>query len=290
MLAYLLLRVFVLFFRFLPFFVIHQISSFLCFLFFHVLRIRRNQIEESLSLSFPEKKQKEICSLAQKTYQNACDVACETLKSFSMTQVEIQKRVEIFGLEKFEDLAFQKKSCVVYFSHMCNWEWLVALGSKLPVKAVDVYKRIHNKRIDDFVLARRNLCGADLVDQRSFSRYLSRLIRQRFQRKDPRVFILISDHRPRPYQESFEHDFLGRKTSFVLGPEKIAKKFELDTFYLKMTRKRRGLYRMDLIPLGKASQESPLGNLTGEFVKTLERDVKERPSDWFWFHNRWKSM
>ena len=288
MLAYLLLRFLVLFFKFLPFSVIHQISSFLCFISFYVLRLRRNQIEDSLSFSFPEKKQKEIHDLAWKVYRNACDTACETLKSFSMTQKEIQKRVEIVGLEGFEELALQKKSCVVYFSHMCNWEWLVALGSRLPVKAVDVYKRIHNERVDHFVLSRRNLCGADLVDQSQFSRYLAKLIRQRFHRENPRVFLLISDHRPRPYQESLEHNFLGRKTRFVLGPEKIARKFELDTFYLKMTRKRRGFYRMDLIPFGKASQDKSLGLLTEKFVKTLEKDVRERPSDWFWFHNRWK--
>ena len=289
MFAYLFLRFLVFFFRYLPFWVVHQISIILCFLSFYLFRLRRKQIEKSLSHAFPDKNKKERALLSWKIYLNTCDVLCETLKSYSLCQDLLQKRVKVYGLEALEKLSVQKKSCVIYFSHMCNWEWLVILGSRFPIKPVDVYKRIHNKRVDRYVLEKRSLSGAELVDQSQFQRYFKNLLRKNFQNKLPRAFIFISDHRPRASQESLELRFLRRKAKFVLGPEKIARKFDLETYYLKMSRVKRGFYRIDLLPLGNINPDKPIGFQTKKYVNMLEKDLKKRPSDWFWFHNRWKN-
>lgn len=288
MFSYAFLRLVVFIFSFIPFFLLQRASLLFYFLVFYLLRLRRKQVRKDLLKSFPEKPKRELIKIEQDIYKNMCQMLCETLKSFSMKKEAMLKRVCFKNPEYLDNLFKQKKSCVLYFSHSYNWEWLVSMGIRFPDEAVDIYKRIHNKFLDDYILSRRTFFGGGLVDQRTFPRYLTGLMRKNFLETDPKAFIMIADQRPRKSQESISLNFLNRKTDFLVGPEKMARRFDLEMIYLKMTQKKIGYYEISFVPFGKPSQEEALGTLTKKLVTKLESEIREDPKSWFWLHNRWK--
>ena len=287
MFSYTLLRAIVLFFRFLPFSILYFLSSILYFLFFYLIRFRRKQVQKDLKLSFPEKNKKELHAVEKAIYLNMTFVFCESLKSLSMTEKDFKHHVSFKNIEYLKDLKKRKKSSLIYLAHYGNWEWLVSLSIKFPTGCVNVYKRIHNRRIDDFFLYRRTYFGASMIDVKKFPRYMANLIREKTLKDQSYFFFMNADQKPRDHQESIELNFLNRRTKFLLGPEKVARYLDLEMIYLKIKRKKLGFYEVSFTPFGNPG-EKPLGALTESLVKQLETDILEDPSPWFWLHNRWK--
>lgn len=244
-------------------------------------------MEEDLQISFPEKSKKEIRKFEKAIYRNMAVVVCEILKSLSMTEKDFKNRVSFKNMEYLRGLREEKKSCMIYLAHYGNWEWLVSLTPEIGEEAVTVYKRIHNKLIEDFVLYKRTSFGATMIDQKMFPRHLAGLVRKKALEERSHFFLMIADQRPREHQESVQVDFLGRKTHFLLGPEKVARHLDIEMIYLKMRRVKLGFYEISFIPFGNPS-DKPVGLLTKRLVRQLESDIEEDPSPWFWLHNRWK--
>jgi len=44
-----------------------------------------------------------------------------------------------------------------------------------------------------------------------------------------------------------------------------------------------------LVPEGDAADQEAVRALTARHTAQLEADVRERPSQWFWLHKRWKT-
>ena len=260
------------------------------FIFFYLLRFRRKQVKKDIIQCFPEKRSSEILTLEKKIYRHFCDFVCEAIKSYSMTEKDIFYRVKVKNPELLDQYFSSGKSCLLYCSHRANWEWLPILGYYFPSRIESVYKRIHNRRIDQFIKLRREAFSAKMIEQKKFFRRLKEAKREKIQSgRGGKAYILISDQRPRLAQDSVLLDFLGCKTKFLTGPEKVSKIFDLDILYLSMEKTKRGFYEIEFIPFGKSLRNKDPNYLTRILVEQLESDIKKSPDTWFWLHNRWKS-
>ena len=88
----------------LPLSVLYRFSDFLFFLLYTVIGYRRRVIRTNLENSFPEKSQEEIKTIHKKFYANFCDYLVETLKSFSISQEELDKRFTYSNLDVFNEI------------------------------------------------------------------------------------------------------------------------------------------------------------------------------------------
>lgn len=288
MFAYFFVRLSILCFKIVPFSLLYKVSWLFYILTYYALRIRRKQVFRSLLLSFPEKSKKELKIIEKKIYQNMSHVFFENIKAFSLSSKDLIKRVRYKNSECVLNYMEEQKSCILYFSHYCNWEWLATLGSAFPKRGVALFKRIHNNHVNKCILNQRESLGLSLVPQKKFLRFLNENIRKKNDQMNSKAFLMLSDQRPRASQDAITLDFLNQKTQFLLGPEKIAKRYKMPIVYLHMTRAKLGYYDVKFIPFGIPEENKPLGNLTKRLVKELENQIKKEPQDWFWMHNRWK--
>ena len=77
----------------LPFPVLYAISDALYVLFYYVIGYRKKVIFQNISKSFPERSEKERIEICKKFYRHFCDLIVESLKTFTISQKEVLKRV-----------------------------------------------------------------------------------------------------------------------------------------------------------------------------------------------------
>lgn len=285
MVAYIFFRSLAVIFSVLPWIVVYAISFFLSGILRLIVRYRRSMVRSYLRLSFPSLTSVEYLDLEKKIYQNFCDVIVENIKSFSVSKQFLRNRVKVENPECLRQYLDLKKSCICYLPHFANWEWAGAVSLYFSDQVVGVYKPVHNRRINDFVLQLRRQWGLTLIKAKDFPRTISRHVRQSSTRM-PLIYALLADQNPVPNQAVIRLDFLNRSTPFLLAPEKIARHYDLPLVYVSMSRIKRGYYSLRFIPVEVGDR--PVGEPTRDMVAILEAQITAQPEHWLWMHNRWK--
>lgn len=86
----------------LPLTILYAISDGIYYMMYYVVRYRRHLVRKHLIDCFPEKSDKELLKIEREFYSWLCDYFVETLKLFSMSQRQIQKRMKFVGDESIK--------------------------------------------------------------------------------------------------------------------------------------------------------------------------------------------
>ncbi len=269
-------------FSYLPFRVLYFISDILYVLAYYIVGYRKQVVRDNLSKSFPEKTLSEIKKIEKQFYKNLADIAVESLKSLTITENELLKRVRIDDTLFNKNLE-NKKPLIVFTSHLCNWEWLLLaneLTIKIPVHAG--YKRLNNKFFDDMMLKVRSRFGATMHEKNHLLRDMIKL------RNDFFILAIVADQRPVTGENKYWTTFMNQDAAFFNGIEKLARKLQISTMYIGMKRVKRGYYDVwfediELLPFTSEPYE-----ITEKFIRYVERDIRQDPSAYLWSHKRWK--
>jgi KDO2-lipid IV(A) lauroyltransferase len=73
-----------------------------------------------------------------------------------------------------------------------------------------------------------------------------------------------------------------------MGPEKIAKKFNMPLYYLASRKVGRGFYEATTVPLCLDPSSMTEGEITRLIAEHTEREILQQPHIWLWSHRRWK--
>ncbi len=271
-------------FRVLPFSVIHLFSNILAFLFEYVIRYRKKVIINNLLIAFPSKSLKERKAIMHQTYLALSDNFLETIKSFSISEKELKKRM-VFTNPDFLDQYFvtSPSHVIVLGGHFYSWE-LGVLGAQLYVKQqmMGVYKPLSNKLLNDYLNKRRHRFGSELMS-------MNQTFRTILKNKNRDVaYVFIADQSPSNVKSAHWLNFFGKNTGFLQGADKIARSTGYPVLYYTITRTKRGYYELTFSELCAAPQSLKEGEVTRLFAQKLEENIKADPVGWLWSHRRWK--
>jgi len=104
----------------------------------------------------------------------------------------------------------------------------------------------------------------------------------------PSFNVFIADQSPVWEEIQFWTGFLNQITPVYLGPEKLAKQFNMAVLYGKVSKTGRGRYSVELIPIEENPLDTSEFEITRKFFKLLEESILEKPEYWLWSHRRWK--
>ena len=114
----------------LPFVLLHLFSDCMYLLVFYVFGYRKEVVLNNLHLAFPEKSAKELKSIRRKFYRHFVDLFIEMIKSFTISEKELEKRFKYTNKEIFKEIEALDKSVIMMGSHYANWEWITNIQSK----------------------------------------------------------------------------------------------------------------------------------------------------------------
>jgi KDO2-lipid IV(A) lauroyltransferase len=241
-------------------------------------------VTSNLRLVFPDKSDQEIASIRKKFYHHLCDMFLEMIKTMTITENELKKRFKITNAEEFKRLESLNKSIILIFGHYASWEWSIVIQSYINFKGLAVYKQLSNKYFDKLVRSIRSKFNTTLISTKETIAFINNLETN----NEKSITGFISDQSPRLTNDGYWNEFMGINVPCFTGAERLAKKLDLTTAYLKVKKVKRGYYEAEIITLAENSNDYADYELTDRFLREVEKQIYEAPEFYFWTHKRWK--
>ena len=270
----------------LPLRLLYVFSDLLYYPLYYGVRYRRKVVRNNLVSSFPEKDMKEIIQIEKDFYSIFCDYMVETVKLFSMSKKEMQKRMTFEGTELVTDAFDAGRSCSCYLGHYCNWEWVSSLPIHLgrPEICGQVYHPLENAAFDKLFLHLRSRFGAKSITMNDTFRTVIGWKKS----KILNIVGYISDQVPGYESVHYFADFLHHDTPVFTGTERISKIADTTVVYLDISRPKRGYYLCRFVKIADSLNNHPIFYATEQYYRLLEQTIQRAPQYWLWSHNRWK--
>jgi len=284
LLAYIIIYPFLWLISLLPFRLLYLVSDGVYLILYYVIGYRKKVVTNNLRLVFPDKKEKEIKRIKKKFYKHLCDMFLEMAKTMSISDFELKKRFNIKNPEEFKRLEKLNKSIILIFGHYASWEWSIILQQYISFEGYAVYKKLANPYFDNLIRKIRSKYKTTLISTKETINIINQ--NESLGRKSITGFL--SDQSPRHIKDVYWGSFMGIEVPCFTGAERLAKKLDFSTAYLKINKVKRGYYEAEIMTLAEDSKDYKDFELTDLFLKELEKQIDEAPEYYFWTHKRWK--
>lgn len=263
------------------------VENLLFFLLYYVLRYRRRVVWENLRNSFPEKSERELWIIRRRFYRTLAEIFVDTV---DLARRSTARAREMLSIEGFEQQAERVKGrdWIAMLAHFGCWEYCSYWGLFEPSQMiVAVYHPLRSPVMECLYQRLRNSSYATTVAMNDCVRFY---LRHRESGVDGKNMVLglIADQNPPRRPNSHWFRFLNQDTIFFDGGEKLARRFRLPVYFVKMERLQRGRYRMSFELIYDGTEVVSENEITERYVRCLERMIRERPELWMWSHRRWK--
>lgn len=244
-------------------------------------RLAQTQIERCLHVSPAE-----AARIARESTLRFGPMLMEVLR-FPVLRRHIEDYVTITGaLHTMRASLAQGKGAIIATSHSGNWELMGGALALAGLPIVGVAKRQSAAGMDRFINEYRALVGVH-VTYRSSVREMFRMIDQGW------IIGLLSDQDP-SRRDGVIVDFFGQETNAFTGAAAIARRCEVPIFPVFMHRRADGHHELTIEePLYVEKTDDRAADVlrvTQEVSAHVEAWIRRYPSEWFWLHDRWKSM
>ena len=224
---------------------------------------------------------------AWKTYVNHCLFGQVVIDKFAMYAGK-KFNIEIEGGDHFLDLATQQEGFVQLSAHIGNYE---IAGYTLVSKS---------KRFNALVFAgekasvmeNRDKMFADTnIRMIAISPDMSHLFEIDKALEDGEIVSMPAD-RILGSQKDTEHEFLGAKARFPLGPFSVATMRGLNVLAVNVMKTSLRGYKIFVAPLQydkAAARQEQIRQLSQAYVSELERRVRQYPTQWYNYFEYWEN-
>ncbi len=283
MLTYYLLVPFIYLFASLPGNVLYKMSYGIAFILRDVIGYRKQVVLTNIRNSFPEKSEAEIKQIYHESYRHLADRVVENLKCFSITMKEVEQRVQISNPEVLVDCYNRGQHLVMMVGHIATWEFggyraiTASAHDNFAIVAV-----VSNPYFNRLIQRTRSKMGMNLVMMDKSKEFLTKPLTK------VTAGIFISDQSPSNMKTCYWTTFLGQDTAFFTGAERYARMHNAMVIYPKITERSHGYFTAEIIEITRDPNSLPEFGVTEKFVRILEQQIRENPSDWLWSHKRWK--
>ncbi|WP_139959437.1 lysophospholipid acyltransferase family protein [Flavicella sediminum] len=273
-------------FSILPFWVLHFLSDCIYVLLFYVFNYRKEVVLNNLKISFPEKDLKELKKIRKKFYHHFVDIFIEMIKSFTISEEEINKRYKYKNSDVFRKIEALDKSAILMGSHYANWEWIINIQSMTSLNCVGAYAKLSNPYYDKLIKKNRSRFGSDFIPT---AITIKKIIENK-QNNINSLYGLLSDQSPRIRKTHYWAPFLGVTVPIHTGAEMLAKKHDFSIIYMTVNKVKRSHYEIDFELLAESPKGTPDYEITDLFLEKVEKQIRETPEYYFWTHKRFKHM
>jgi len=265
---------------------VYKIFKFIALSLFRLDKRRRKLTIKNLTLSFVEKNEIEIESLAKQSY-------IELSKTVAEIILMINKQLDINSLVTNVDEAverlnrYKSDDAKVYVTaHFSNWELLAQFMAVNGFALTGIGRRGNNALIEDNITTPfRQMHGNRNIYKKNAIMQMIKVIKQ-----NASLGLLIDQKAG--HQNSVRTTFFGRDVMTTTSVAMLKLKYNPLLLSIFMTRDNNGRYKViinepiEYEPVGNKDED--IKNITQLCNDAVEDVVKAYPSQWFWMHNRWK--
>ena len=267
----------------LPFPLLYGLSNFVYLVLYKIIGYRKKVVKGNIERSFPEKSAKEHQIICNLFYSHFCDLVVESIKTFSISEKQVRKRVVCKNPELINKYYDQKKSVIIAGGHLANWEmFAVGVDALIKHKTIGIYKPLSNKYFDEKMRKTRSKYGLYMIS--------TKIVKQVYEQEKNNLTatIFAIDQSPSNPNNCHWMTFLNQDTGVLFGAEKFAKEYNQPVLYGRINKEKRGHYSFDFTETCENPQDTKQGEITEFVTRLLEKDIIANPQYWLWSHKRWK--
>ncbi len=241
---------------------------------------------QNLFIAFgQEKSEKELHSIAKKTFQNLGMMAIEFFRIPKMDVENFKRKLVVEGLDQAMELHKKKRGALLLVSHFGNWELMGLMSKVIGNPIMVIAKPMKNRYVDQFITRIRQAAGLEVIPPEKASRKVLQALAE-----NRAVGILIDQRAKR--SEGVSVDFFGKKAPTTPGLALLALKTGAPVLPVFMVRngfqKHRLLIKEPLELIHTGSVKKDVEANTQLINHTLESMIRQYPDQWFWVHRRWE--
>ena len=263
---------------------IYIVSNLLYYPLYYILSYRKKVVRKNLELAFPNKSIKERKRIEKENFRNLTDIFLETFKSTNIEEDELKRRFIFKNPEVLEKIYNNNQDVIVMCSHYCSWEWVFGVGNITNFNINAVYKQLSNKYFDKLTKSRRSQYGANMIKTKDTYREISRLSKL----EGLNFYGFASDQSPKKSKAVYWSNFLNNYVPIHVGAEVIAKKYNMALVFMDVQKIKRGFYEASFSLITKKPNDFKNYQITEEYIKLVEKQVRKKPEYYTWTHKRFK--
>jgi KDO2-lipid IV(A) lauroyltransferase len=243
--------------------------------------LARQQIMDCLQVD-----EKEAERIAKESTLRFGPMLFEVLRS-PVIKRQMDEYVTLVGaVEELKAQAASGQGIVFATSHSGNWELEGGALAHHGIPLVAVAKKQTSQGMDKFINEYRALMGMHVTYNKGV-REMYEMLGQGW------AIGLLSDQDP-SRKDGMVMDFFGRPTNCVVGAATMARFKDVPIFMVQIHKEPDGHHTQWIsepvwVEKTKDKKED-IRRTTQQLNNMLEDYIRRYPEDWFWLHDRWKSM
>ena len=238
---------------------------------------RKKVIKTNLNLAFPEKSEEEKKAITKQVYKNFIRNAIEVIKSKSASKEDILNKVEFENFEETKEI-LKEKPVIFVTAHFGNWELLpLALGANItPISAIA--REIDNPKLNKEIVDTREKFNIKVFYKQGALKNMINSIKE-----NRSIGIFVDQNTAK--KEGIETTFFNKKVLQTPSASTLSKKFNLPIIMVFIEPMKNGKWKLVVKDIFYTNdiQES-----VNKQSKLIEEEVKKFPSEYYWFHKRFK--
>ncbi len=252
---------------------------------FH-LGIRRDVVDENLRLAFPEKGASWIEGVTRAAYEHLGREAVAMMRLSKLDATAVVERTVPLGWDQMKAALSEGRGLLLVTGHYGNWELAAATVAARGVPIAAIVRRQGNRLVDERLQELRRKLGVETIYQSQAPTRVPRVLRANG------VVGIVGDQDAR--RSGIFVPFFGRPASTHRGPALFALRLKAPVFSCIARRLPGSAVRYEVsgerVEVERTGDlEADVTALTAELAARLERQVRQAPEQYFWFHKRWKS-
>lgn len=232
-----------------------------------------------------EKTPAELEEIALTAYRYAGRSLVEFMRMADLTKEQLLARCALEGTEHFHAALAKGKGVVLLTGHYGNWE---LVGARLAAEGLPmnvIARSQADPKVTDLLMDMRTESGMRVIDRdRGAAGAIKAL------RRNEIVAILLDQN-----ASSFGIfvDFFGKLAATATGPAAIARRTGAAVVPVFAVRRpdnsHVGVIMPELELEWTEDKDADIKRNTQIMVKLIEEQIRLRPEQWFWMHQRWKT-
>lgn len=269
----------------LPRFLKKPILNFMAFLIYLFSKKHNRIARVNLNLAFGNSKSDdEKEAIIKSSYRNMLYNAYEFMIIQRQSIDDMLKKVIVENEEIILSLIKEKKKVIIVSGHYGCWEFMLPFFAS-HYNALSIISRpLNNKYINAVFLKAREKHNLAMCTKKGAALCMVKALRK------GRIVALTIDQSIKP-KLSIDVEFFGHKATQVDSPVRLASKVDAVILPLMGIREDFEKYRLVFktpIEVPKNIDSNETQKISQKISDILEKQIKEKPDDWFWQHRRWK--
>ena len=207
--------------------------------------------------------------------------------SFPKLKGHMANHVKVIGLEHLTRYKnFSERGAVIMTCHSDNWELMGGAFAQNGIPLVGVAKKQKSEGADKFINEYRTLIGMHITYRSG--------VREMYKMLDEGHFIGLIMDQDVGRDDGVVVKFFNQATNFVTGAASMSRFRKVPIFPAFMHKNSDGTHTLEIFPPLQVTRSSDkhadIKQMTQRLASLIEEHVKKYPAEWFWLHDRWKSM